>query len=172
MRQGSRGWITLAACSLVRVKGGSQPACPYSSLIGVRSLPVAPPDSPQGCPIRTEHSGAPTLARSAPTGADSWYSYRATGDWKLSLSIYIYFSLTPPHPPFSLHSRECSASTATTLSPCTHKRNLLDEIFSVPAPSKRPWHQQSKSICISTGHGGMPKVHGLCISQLLKNTNI
>lgn len=40
---GNGGWSGLAVCFLARAKGGSQLARPCSRLIGLRSLPVAPP---------------------------------------------------------------------------------------------------------------------------------
>lgn len=93
IQQCNRGWIRLAACFLVRAKGGSQLARPYSCLIGLRSLPVAPPALLHGCPISRALREPPPLSMH---WADSGYSYRATGDCQLSLSIVISLSLPSP----------------------------------------------------------------------------
>lgn len=76
------GRTSLAACFLARAKGGSQPANPNSRLIGLRSLPVAPPALLQGCPISEALRWPPPLSQHQ---ADSGYSYRATGDCQLFL---------------------------------------------------------------------------------------
>lgn len=90
--QSSRGWIRLAACFLVRAKGGSQLPHPYSCLIGLRSLPFAPPALLQACPISKALCGPPPLLEHR---ADSGYSYKATGDCQSSLPFFLY-------PPLSL----------------------------------------------------------------------
>lgn len=159
IQQCNRGWIRLAACFLVRAKGGSQLARPYSCLIGLRSLPVTPPALLHGCPISRALREPPPLSMH---WADSGYSYRATGDCQLSLSIVISLSLSP-----SSDSVSRVFAAATTLSLCTPKKILQMRTAPVPAPSKHPWHQHSKPICISTGPC-VPVAHGLCISQLLK----
>lgn len=161
IQQCNRGWIGLAVCFLVRAKGGSQQARSYSCLIGLRSLPVAPTALLQGYPISVALCEPPPHSTH---WADSGYSYRATGDSQLSLSLSLFLPLPPPSPCFQV-SRVSSA--ATTLSPCTPKKILQMRTAPVPAPSKHPWHQQSKPICISTGPS-VPVAHGLCISQLLK----
>lgn len=96
----NRGWMRPTACFLVRAKGGSQLARPYSCLIGLRSLPVAPPALLHGCPISAALREPPPLSMH---WADSGYSYRATGDCQLSLYPHLPLSLPPPTP-----SHECS----------------------------------------------------------------
>lgn len=91
IQQCNRGWMRPTACFLVRAKGGSQLTRPYSSLIGLRSLPVAPPALLHGCPISGALREPPPLSMH---WADSGYSYRATGDCQLSLSILISLSLS------------------------------------------------------------------------------
>lgn len=87
----NRGWIRLAVCFLVRAKGGSQLARPYSCLIGLRSLPVTPPALLHGYPISRALREPPPLSVH---WADSGYSYRATGDCQLSLFLPSSFSLS------------------------------------------------------------------------------
>lgn len=75
----------------MRAKGGSRLARPYSCLIGLRSLPVAPPALLLGCPISVALREPPPLSIHR---ADSGYSYRATGDCQLSLSLSSSLSLS------------------------------------------------------------------------------
>lgn len=103
IQQCNGGWIRLAAWFLVRAKGGSQLARPYSCLTGLRSLPVAPPALLLGCPISVSLAWAPPLSMH---WADSGYSYRATWDCQLSLSTLVSPSLSPSSDSVS-ESPEC-----------------------------------------------------------------